>query len=244
MAGFSYINTDTSVTISVDHVSGYNWYHVVLRENDGYYNTSIVDEFYNRTSDFSLTFTGLTPGYPYMINVGYGTVNGGSVVAWMGGEPFTTDDEELPPVYDTAAVTISMHSGIRFVSISYQNENGYEDWATVYGSEVIYIKQGTSATVETIMFNSGYSHPVYCHGDTSWQMTSTSGSYIDNSLYVGYVPQKSFSFNFSSTPPGEGGSGLVWISGNWYKPYIYSNGLWQAATSTIYTNGDWYTCDD
>lgn len=85
-----------SVTVYVEHGSGYSKFRVFVRYKDG--NTALWDKWVSKTSNFSYTVTGLSPGMDYVINVGYAVdTSASSVDGWCGSLEFTTDRLSIEP---------------------------------------------------------------------------------------------------------------------------------------------------
>ena len=76
--GFSLSDiSDTSVKISVEVSSDYGWYLVVVRREDSP-DSYILNQWYQHTSDFTITIKGLDPETNYVVNVGCNNTGSGS----------------------------------------------------------------------------------------------------------------------------------------------------------------------
>ena len=204
------------------HVEGYTYFRVFCRPRD----TNDATEFKGqRASDFYVWFEDLMPGVTYVLNLMYG---------------YTADDctnyayssNNLPTF--TTKISVSMGiapgAGIATIVLKYTMPNGDGAILSTSSTEVISVLSDTTHYVEDISLLPGYKHPVYCEGQTTWQMTDANGNFLDNELQMGSTYK---AFRFYATESENPGTGKVWINGQYYQPYIFSDGSWKKASAHV-----------
>lgn len=219
--------TQDGVNIVV-YTGNYSWFRVFVRPSNS--NTAIFDRYFNETQDFSTYVSGLSAGTSYTVNVAYGN-SSGSATNWIGAQTFST----LDPI-EVVSMGIACGTGISSISIQYHDENGNVSSRTCTGTEYIFVEKNTTQYVTNIECSAGYSHPVNCSGQTTWQMTNKDGTFLDAALSMTTAAK---TFTFTATEA-ENSSGVVWIGGNYYQSYVYFNGSWRSVVPYIYYNGGWH----
>lgn len=213
------------VTVRV-HVEGYTYFRLFCRPA----NISTAEEIAAfRAKDFYATFEGLTPGTKYVLNLMYGYDEDDCT-------NYAYSSSNLPSftTKTTVAMGIALGSGIGYVTVTYQPPDMGVGTTGFYATGYVDVQSDTTYTVREITLLPGYSHPVYCTGQTRWQMTDANGVFLDNALQMGSVSK---TFTFEATRSASTGTGKVWINGQYYQPYIYINGDWQKASAHIYSDG-------
>lgn len=135
----------------------------------------------------------------------------------------------------SVSMGIILSDGISEITLRYCLESYYYTDSASFDTEFS-VDANSTNYVTGISFTPGYGHPVWCTGETSWQMTYEDGSFADPSLQV-FSADKNFVFSATYTGTSGGGDGLVWINGAWYQPYIYNGSQWVKATPYIYNDG-------
>lgn len=223
MPSFSISNiSQTSAIVTINPAGDYVWYRLFVRK-DGETDAFDPPEYYLNPAygsgvyDIAEEIAELEPGAKYWVNV-YCNTAAKDDATWIqiGAQSFTTATEYITyVVYDA---------------------NGGED-APETESFTSTTNKTTITVSEDVPTREGY---VF----VGWN-TDPDGTGVD------YAPGETKK-NIPALPSSEGGytvtlyaiwreettGGLVWISGKWYQPYIYSGGEWHLAEAYVY-DGKW-----
>lgn len=223
MPSFSISNiSQTSAIVTINPAGDYVWYRLFVRK-DGETDAFDPPEYYLNPAygsgvyDIAEEIAELEPGAKYWVNV-YCNTAAKDDAAWIqiGAQSFTTATEYITyVVYDA---------------------NGGED-APETESFTSTTNKTTITVSEDVPTREGY---VF----VGWN-TDPDGTGVD------YAPGETKK-NIPALPSSQGGytvtlyaiwreettGGLVWISGKWYQPYIYSGGEWHLAEAYVY-DGKW-----
>lgn len=130
------------------------------------------------------------------------------------------------------AVTVELGQGINSVEVYYvssETNGGNQD--IIMETTTFHVNTNYDMQIKSIRLRDNYKHPVYCVGDTTWQMTDEDGSFLDP-----YLQSLSDGKNFQLYATESTGEGGVYISGQYYEAYIYANGAWLKHDCYICTN--------
>lgn len=141
-------------------------------------------------------------------------------------------------------MTVECGTGVASAVITYYKKDGTATSKTFTGTQSVEVLSGSTQTITSISLVSGYNHPVWCEGDTEFQVTYTNGNFADSSLSMGSV-SKTFRL-YIKTSSGDGGVQIctgkdadgnpVWTTAT---PYIWTGSAWVQATPYIYTESGW-----
>lgn len=175
-----------------------------------------------------VAFENLEPNTTYVYNMQYGTTEDNCTNYWY--------SSNAPSFTTGVLMLLNIDSNIERINITCIRPNGYQDTIDCYGDLSPYglsVKANSNCYINSIDSNGKY--PIIAKGQTEFTIMNDDGSWVDRYLSVG-SERKEFTIYVGGA---SSGSGLVWINGNWYQPYIYQNNGWHKAVPYIYYNKEW-----